>query len=682
MSNQPIALENLFDADFYRANNPDLRNFDNQRALQHWRDYGLAEGRVFSPLVDLKFYRNRNGDLSHLSNRQLLEHLANFGLNEGRDFSPIVNLNYYRARNSDLARFNFSNRQLFDHLVNFGLNEGRSFSPFVNLNFYRDSNPDLANQTHRQRFNHLLTFGVEEARAFSPFIDLNFYRATNPDLVNLSNRQLFNHLIDWGINEGRIFSPFLDINFYRASNGDLASFNNRQLWEHFQSYGFFEGRSFSPIPYSASIGYGLVNASAAVAAAIGQSPFSDVPNLGGNNWNLDMVKAPEAWSKGYTGQGIVVAVVDSGVDYTHPDLDNNIWINTKEITGNGVDDDRNGFVDDVRGWNFADSNNNPMDFYYHGTHIAGIIAAENNEFGMTGVAFNAKIMPVKVYNGANGGYGVNVAAGIRYAADNGANVINLSMGNDITNDPVTQAIRYAIGKGTVVILSSGNDGDIVPDYPARYATHFGIAVGSVDRNNNMSWISNRAGTTRLDYVTAPGVDIYSTFPLSRYGTKTGTSYAAPHVSGVAALILSANPNLSPVQVERIITANANSNRSGFSLANSTNQSQEVAALSASFDSVTGDLIEPESNNLRSSDRIHNTSVVDVVETAIPAESFANASPTLPFNSIPIDAGMTQKSNRVAEFFEPNSLDAISPMFAQMQPNLGTDFLPRLDISVA
>jgi subtilisin family serine protease len=313
-------------------------------------------------------------------------------------------------------------------------------------------------------------------------------------------------------------------------------------------------------PYSSLFGYGLVNASAAVAQAIGQNSFADVPNLGGdNNWGLDMVNAPEVWNRGYTGQGIVVAVIDSGVDYNHPDLDNNIWFNSDEIAGNGKDDDGNGYIDDIRGWDFRDGDNDPIDNRGHGTHVAGIIAAEKNDFGVTGVAYNAKIMPVRVdlrYSPESDG---NIATGIRYAANNGADAINLSLGDSF--DPLPQtalAIKEAVDKGVVVVISSGNDGRLQPDYPGRYATDFGITVGAVDRNDAVTYFSNHAGTTPLDYVVAPGVDVLSTFPGNSYESKTGTSMAAPYVSGIAALILSANPNLSPAQVENALTATANS----------------------------------------------------------------------------------------------------------------------------
>ncbi len=309
------------------------------------------------------------------------------------------------------------------------------------------------------------------------------------------------------------------------------------------------------LDYNSNYGYGLVDAAAAVAKALGQSsPFSDVANLGGNSWGLDMVNAPEVWAKEYTGQGIVVAVVDSGVDYTHPDLDNNIWVNRDEIAGNGIDDDSNGYIDDIRGWDFDGNDNAPTDLNGHGTHVAGIIAAEKNNFGVTGVAYNATIMPVKVGN--NSPSSSVVAQGVRYAADNGADVINLSLGLPDDSE-VAAAIKYATEKGTVVVMAAGNEYSSQPRFPASLVNQWGIAVGSVDSTKTMAASSNRAGTTPLDCVVAPGVNVYSTTPNDTYGYKGGTSMASPHVAGVVALMLSANPNLTAAEVESIISQTAN-----------------------------------------------------------------------------------------------------------------------------
>jgi subtilisin len=526
----------------------------------------------------------------------------------------FLDVNFYRRNNPDLATFN--NQQALAHWKSYGLSEGRVFSPFIDLKFYHQNNPDLAGLTNPQLLNHLANFGLNEGRVFSPFIDLKFYRQNNPDLNGMDNSQLFDHMVKYGIKEGRLFSRSIDINFYRQQNPDLAAFDNMELWEHFRQYGYLEGRLASPLspglispsapitanpvtpssplssPFNRSFGYGLVDAGAAVASAIGQKPFSAVPDRGIANWNIDRVNAPEAWNRGYTGSGIVVAVIDSGVDYKHPDLDSNIWINFKEIAGNGKDDDGNGYVDDVRGWDFIGNDNNPIDLDGHGTHIAGIIAAENNGIGTTGVAPNAKIMPIRALDALEGTT-ADVVAGIRYAANNGANVINVSIGRNFPSIELESAISYAVSKGSVVVFASGNDGDSVPDFPARYATNYGIAVGAIASDNQVANFSDRSGSRLIDYVVAPGVNVYSTLPNGQYGLNDGTSMAAPHVAGVAALILSANPNLSPAQVESIITTTANPNQVR-DLTSST-----AMSASAKFDSVTGSYIQAQSEILTS-----------------------------------------------------------------------------------
>ncbi|NJP08597.1 MAG: S8 family serine peptidase [Leptolyngbyaceae cyanobacterium RU_5_1] len=310
-----------------------------------------------------------------------------------------------------------------------------------------------------------------------------------------------------------------------------------------------------PTGYSSVYGYGLVNAADAVSEAIGQSSFAEVADLGGNSWNLDQINAPEVWAQGYTGQGVVVAVVDTGVDYTHPDLDANIWVNSDEIAGNGIDDDSNGYIDDLRGWDFVGSDHDPMDLDSHGTHVAGTIAAENNGTGTTGVAYSAQIMPVRVLDETGSGTSKNVAAGIRYAADNGADIINLSLGGDYSSD-MAAAVEYATAKGSLVVMAAGNEYTSQTSFPASLANQWGIAVGAVDRNQTLASFSNRAGASVLNYIVAPGVTITSTTPGSTYQNYNGTSMATPHVSGVAALILSANPTLTPSQVTNLLTTTA------------------------------------------------------------------------------------------------------------------------------
>ncbi|MEG4112997.1 MULTISPECIES: S8 family serine peptidase [unclassified Microcoleus] len=365
---------------------------------------------------------------------------------------------------------------------------------------------------------------------------------TAPDGINLSN-------LDRGTYYVRVFSY----------SGDSTNYNLTI--------------SATPVPvlpdiptpngvFNGNYGYGLVNANAAVTRTLNRSTlFPDVPNLIENNWGVDAINAPDVWEQNITGNRIVVAVVDSGVDYYHSDLDSNIWENAGEIAENGIDDDLNGFIDDIRGWDFVSNDNNPMDqnFNGHGTHVAGLIAAERNDFGITGVAYSAKIMPVRVSAFGEGDWN-NLAAGIRYAADNGANVINLSRGSEFSSSTqVNDAIQYANNKGSVVVMAAGNSGDIQPAYPARNADRLGIAVGSIDVRGRMADSSNRAGPRPLDYLVAPGVEIVSTTPDDDYEIETGTSFATPHVAGVAALVLNANPTLTPAQVEYILTTTANRN---------------------------------------------------------------------------------------------------------------------------
>jgi subtilisin family serine protease len=307
--------------------------------------------------------------------------------------------------------------------------------------------------------------------------------------------------------------------------------------------------------FNSNYGYGLVDAARAIAQAIGQPNF-ELVNSPNASWNLNLVNAPTAWANGYTGQGIVVAVVDSGVNYRHPDLARNTWINRNEIAGNGIDDDSNGYIDDIVGWDFISRDNDPSDPNGHGTHVAGIIASANNGIGTTGVAYDAQIMAVRVLGSSGQGSSASVAAGIRYAADNGANVINLSLGGGSFSSAMQSAIDYATERGALVVMASGNSGLAQPGFPASLANRVGLSVGAVDRNERVASFSNRAGSTPLDYITAPGVSVNSTYLNNGYRALSGTSMATPHVAGVAALVLSANPNLSPREVASLLTRTA------------------------------------------------------------------------------------------------------------------------------
>ncbi|MCL1468209.1 M10 family metallopeptidase C-terminal domain-containing protein [Argonema galeatum] len=209
-------------------------------------------------LFDANYYRSVNPDLANFDEAQARSHFQNYGLAEGRQFSPLVNLNFYRSNNSDLAIAGLTtNSQLFDHLQNDGISEGRRFSPLVDLEFYRYNNPDLtllSSQGDSLLFEHLQKNGLTEGRQFSPFFDVNYYLSNNPDLVTagLNNKQAFEHFQESGIAEGRHASVLVlfDPGYYLSQNRQLVAAginNNQKAFEHFQSYGYAEGRRSSPL---------------------------------------------------------------------------------------------------------------------------------------------------------------------------------------------------------------------------------------------------------------------------------------------------------------------------------------------------------------------------------------------------------------------------------------------------
>ncbi|MCA1916200.1 S8 family serine peptidase [Methanospirillum hungatei] len=270
----------------------------------------------------------------------------------------------------------------------------------------------------------------------------------------------------------------------------------------------------------------------------GQAPFYGMVDAD--------IDAPEAWGITTGSPNVVVAVVDTGVDYTHPDLAANIWQNSGEII-NGVDDDGNGYIDDVRGWNFVSKNNDPMDDSGHGTHCAGTIAAVgNNGIGVTGTAWNVKIMPLKFLNAQGSGYVSDAISAILYANRKGAAVIS----NSWSGTGYTQSLKDAIdASSAVVVCAAGNSGanaDSNPQYPAAFTSSNILSVAATDYNDKLASFSNY-GPNSVD-LAAPGVSIYSTSKSGTYQYLSGTSMATPHVSGVAALIKSQNPSMSATQI--------------------------------------------------------------------------------------------------------------------------------------
>jgi subtilisin family serine protease len=285
------------------------------------------------------------------------------------------------------------------------------------------------------------------------------------------------------------------------------------------------------------------------------------------------IDAPEAWNitTGFTGT--VVGVIDSGVDYTHPDLAANIWTNPGEIAGNGIDDDGNGYTDDVRGWDFSSGglgDNDPMDYYGHGTEVAGVIAAVgNNSIGGTGVAWNAKIMPLKI--ATDGGiYSLAAAeSAVEYATmmrNIGVNirVTNNSYGGGVAtfSTNMATAIQGNADVGILFVAAAGNNGtgsgtggwnnDVGGQqiYPSNYTNDNLISVAATDANDALAGFSDY-GAVSVD-LGAPGVNIYTTKIGNQYGTDSGTSFAAPQVAGAVALAFSLKPNATYQEVRDAI----------------------------------------------------------------------------------------------------------------------------------
>lgn len=275
----------------------------------------------------------------------------------------------------------------------------------------------------------------------------------------------------------------------------------------------------------------------------------------GGTANVD-INAPEAWNIATGSAATIVAVIDTGVDYTHTDLASNIWANPGEVAGNGKDDDGNGYVDDIRGWNFVSNNNNPMDDNGHGTHVSGIIGARANNGGVVGVNWNVKIMPLKFLDASGSGSLSNAIKALNYAVAKGARISNNSWGGGGYDSALNNAINNARSQGHIFVAAAGNGGadgigdnnDITPSYPASYNLDNVISVAAVDRYGNLASFSNY-GATSVD-LAAPGVSILSTVRSGGYATYSGTSMATPFVAGVAALVWSQNPMWSYSQVRQ------------------------------------------------------------------------------------------------------------------------------------
>ena len=309
-------------------------------------------------------------------------------------------------------------------------------------------------------------------------------------------------------------------------------------------------------------------------------PTTGADPLFSKQWGMLNIGVEEAWKVTKGSPEMIVAVIDTGVDYTHEDLLPNLWRNEKEIPNNGIDDDNNGYIDDVIGWDFVSNDNKPYDLYMspldilfkggnpgHGTHCAGNVAARgDNGKGIAGVAPNVKIMSLRFISEKGQGTTADAIKAIKYAVDNGAKVLSNSWGSEgedpsegNENKALRDAIQYAQDKGVLFIAAAGNghkgvgydnDTDKLPAYPASYPNENIVSVAAINSSDQLGGFSNW-GLRSVD-IAAPGVAVFSTTVGSNYSdtvidkfgfkaTWDGTSMATPHVAGAAALYWSAHP---------------------------------------------------------------------------------------------------------------------------------------------
>jgi len=292
-----------------------------------------------------------------------------------------------------------------------------------------------------------------------------------------------------------------------------------------------------------------------------------------SQWSLQKINAAEAWDISTGGSQIIVAVVDTGVDYNHRDLQLNMWVNEAELNGIvGQDDDRNGYIDDIYGYNFIYNNSDPADDHGHGTHVAGIIAAKgNNNLDIAGICWSAKIMALKFLGSGGEGTTADVILALYYAVENGADIISNSWGSNSESNALKDAIDYAYSQGVILVAAAGNDNSNVPHYPAGYENV--ISVAATDTDDNRWPLSNYGDWVDI---AAPGVDILS---LKADGTSQGRSYnpstavlsgtsmATPHIAGACALLLSTNPILSHDQLYEILATTVDPISPGVCLSN-------------------------------------------------------------------------------------------------------------------
>ena len=404
-------------------------------------------------------------------------------------------------------------------------------------------NGDKLNVTRDENGNTFVQLG-EDVKVENPVPDSQEESAQAPSF----------HVTPKGeYNKGVVLVKFED-GFSASALGELAYTATDVLYDGSQWYAVTledEEKTEEAVDYLTSLGtlekvdYDYVMG---VTADIASVDVSGNPNLA-DQTNLGVHNIPYGWTQNGKHPGgspdVVVAVIDTGVDYNHLDLRNNIWVNSAEIPDNGKDDDGNGYIDDIHGWDCVGDDKDPMDDNGHGTHVAGIIAAENNKIGGIGVAYNCKVMVLKAGNSSGYFNNSDIAEAVQYAYMNGASVINMSFGGSNISIAVEEALENAYNS-CILVAAAGNEGignqpeTGKPMYPAAFT----YVIGVMSTNQDGSVQSSFSNYDEIPYnsyeyeVYACGERVFSTWPGNKYTSLNGTSMAAPTVAGIAAILRS------------------------------------------------------------------------------------------------------------------------------------------------